>query len=63
LAKQIKEMKKILKTQGKDKKFKQTRIYVLRSLPTVAESYSARQVYANAVSSTVVTCKLKTFKL
>jgi hypothetical protein len=34
----------------------------MRSLLTVAESYSARQVYAQAVNSIVVTCKLKIFK-
>ena len=35
----------------------------MRSLLRVAESYSTTQVYAQAVSSIVVTCKLKTFKI
>jgi hypothetical protein len=41
LAKQIKEIKKILKIQSINKKFEQTRSYVIRSLLTATESYSA----------------------
>ena len=51
LAKQMTEIKKIIKTQDKNKKFKQKRISVMRNLLRVAEIYSARQVYAQAVSS------------
>jgi hypothetical protein len=63
LAKQIKEIRKILKTHSKNKRFNQTTISVMESLLSVAECCSARQEYAQAVSSIVLTCKLKIFKL